>query len=58
VNALPRSRWSLNVTVSSESADGARNAPNKPWHARSVTSMAKLTDAPPTTEATAKPISR
>jgi hypothetical protein len=47
----------VNVVVSSESADGARSAANTPWQARAVTSMVKLTDAPPTAETPAKPIS-
>jgi len=53
--ALPRSFESLNVVVSSDSAAGASIAANTPWHARAVTSIAKLTEAPPTAEATAKP---
>jgi hypothetical protein len=55
-NALPRSFCSVNVVVSSDSADGTRIAPNTPWQARAVTSMAKLTEAPPTAETPAKPI--
>ena len=54
-NALPRSFGSVNVVVSSDSADGTRIAPNAPWQARAVTSMAKLTEAPPTAETPAKP---
>jgi hypothetical protein len=54
--ALPRSLASLNVVVSSDSAAGASIAANTPWQARAVTSMVKLTEAPPTAEATAKPI--
>ena len=46
-NALPRSFGSVNVVVSSDSADGTRIAPNAPWQARAVISMAKLTEAPP-----------
>ncbi len=55
-NALPRSFGSLNVVVSRERAAGASIAPNTPWQARAVTSIAKFTDAPPMAEATAKPI--
>ena len=54
-NALPRSLGSANVLVRIDSADGAMTAANAPWQARAVTSMAKLTDAPPTADATAKP---
>jgi hypothetical protein len=39
--------------VSSDSAEGASNAPNMPWHARAAMSMPKLTAAPPTAEAAA-----
>ena len=46
-NALPRSFCSVNVVVSSDSADGTSSAANAPWQARAVTSMAKLTEAPP-----------
>ena len=35
--------------------EAALTAANPPWQARAVTSMAKLTDAPPTADATAKP---
>ena len=54
-NALPRSFGSVKVVASSDSAAGARTAPNTPWQARAVTSIPKFTDAPPTAEATAKP---
>ena len=54
--ARPRSRGSVNVTASSDSADGASKAPNAPWHARAATSMVKLTAAPPTADAAANPI--
>ena len=47
----------MNVVVSSDSADGTRSAPNAPWQARAVTSMAKLTEAPPMAETPAKPTS-
>src|SRR2546423_1062608 len=40
-NALPRSFGSVNVVVSSDSADGTRIAPNAPWQARAVISMPK-----------------
>ena len=56
-NARPRSLGSLKVVVSIPSAAGASSAANSPWQARAVMSMVKLTDAPPTAEATAKPIS-
>src|SRR5581483_8036694 len=56
-NARPRSFGSLNVVVSSDSADGTRIAPNAPWQARAVISMTKLTEAPPTAETPAKPAS-
>ena len=56
-NALPRSFGSENVVVSSDSAAGASIAPNAPWKARAATSMTKLTEAPPTADATAKPAS-
>ena len=55
-NALPRSFGSLKVVVSRDSAAGASRAAKAPWHARAVTSMVKLTEAPPTADATAKPI--
>ena len=54
-NALPRSFGSVNVVVSSESADGTKSAANAPWQARAVTSMVKLTEAPPMAETPAKP---
>jgi hypothetical protein len=56
-NALPRSFGSVNVVVSSDSADGTRSAPNAPWQARAVISMPKLTEAPPMAETPAKPSS-
>src|SRR5580693_1076637 len=55
-NALPRSFGSVKVVVSSDSAAGASIAANTPWQARAVTSISKLTDAPPIAEATAKPV--
>jgi len=54
-NALPRSFGSVKVVASSDSAAGARTAPKTPWQALAVTSIGKLTEAPPTAEATAKP---
>jgi hypothetical protein len=54
-NALPRSSGSVNVVAIRDSADGASSAAKTPWQARAVTSIAKLTEAPPTAEATAKP---
>ena len=36
-------------------ADGAMIAAKAPWQARAVTSMTKLTDAPPTADTTARP---
>jgi hypothetical protein len=52
---LPRSAGSVNVVVSSESAEGASIAPNAPCVARAATSTPKLSAAPPTAEAVAKP---
>jgi hypothetical protein len=49
-NALPRSFGSVNVVVSSDSADGTSSAANAPWQARAMISMAKLTEAPPMAE--------
>ena len=54
-NALARSLGSVNVVVSSASAEGTSSAANAPWQARAVISMAKLTDAPPMAETTANP---
>jgi hypothetical protein len=54
-NALARSLGSVNVVVSSDSAEGTSSAAKAPWQARAVTSMAKLTDAPPMAETTANP---
>ena len=47
----------MNVVVSSDRADGASSAAKTPWQARAVTSMVKLTEAPPTAEAAANPAS-
>ena len=49
-NALARCFDSVNVVVSSDSADGIKSAANAPWQARAVISMAKLTEAPPIAE--------
>ncbi len=54
---MPRSLGSLNVVASSERADVASSAAKTPWQARAVTSIVKLTEAPPTAEAAAKPAS-
>ena len=54
-NARPRSFGSVNVVVSSDSADGTSSAANAPWQARAVISIAKLTDAPPIADTPAKP---
>jgi hypothetical protein len=48
---------SVNVVVSNDSADGTSSAASAPWQARAVTSMVKLTEAPPTAETPAKPAS-
>src|SRR5260370_33373982 len=52
-------RWlalgSVNVVVSSDSAEGTSSAANAPWQARAVISIAKLTDPPPIAETTAEP---
>ena len=55
--AFPRSVGSVKVVVSRARTDGARSAPNAPWMLRAATSMGKLSDAPPSAEAEAKPIS-
>jgi hypothetical protein len=54
-NALPRSRKSVKVVVSRARTDGASSAPKAPCTVRAVTSIGKLTDAPPMAEAPAKP---
>ena len=54
-NALPRSRGSVNVVVSSASADGASIAPKRPCKARAATSTPKDPAAPPMAEATENP---
>jgi len=45
----------VNVVVSRDSADGTRSAANAPWQARAITSMVKLTEAPPMADTPAKP---
>ncbi len=47
----------MNVVVSSDSAEGTSSAANAPWQARAITSMTKLTDAPPIADTPAKPTS-
>jgi hypothetical protein len=56
-NAFARSGESANVTVSSDSADGARSAPNAPCSARATTRTPKEGASPPMNDAAAKPIS-
>ncbi len=55
-NALARSAASVNVTVSSDSAAGARRAPKMPCATRAETSISKFCAAPPIADAAAKPI--
>ncbi len=47
----------MNVVASSDRADGASSAAKIPWQARAVTSIAKLSEAPPMAEAAANPAS-
>ena len=54
-NALARSDGSVNVVVSSDSADGASSAPNAPWNARAAASIPNDWAAPPTADAIANP---
>ena len=54
---MPHSLGSVNVVVSRDSADGTSSAASASWQARAVTSMVKLTEAPPTAETPAKPAS-
>lgn len=54
--ALAFSLRSVNVVASRARAAGASIAAKAPWKARAVTSMPKLVEAPPTAEATAKPL--
>ena len=54
--ALPRSAGAVKVVVRRASTDGASSAPKAPWTVRAVTSMAKLTEAPPSADAPANPI--
>ena len=55
-NALGRSGDPANVTVSSDSAEGARRAPNAPCSVRAATSTPNESAKPPMAEATEKPI--
>ena len=55
-NAFARSFGSVKVVVSRLRMAGASSAANTPWTARAVTSMPKLTAAPPTADASAKPM--
>ena len=55
-NALGRSGEPANVTVSSESAEGASSAPNAPCSARAATSTPNDWAKPPTAEASENPI--
>ena len=55
-NAFGRSGESANVTVSSDSADGASSAPNAPCSARAATRTPKDGASPPRNDATEKPI--
>jgi hypothetical protein len=52
---LPRSSGAANVVVNRDKADGTKTAAKAPWQARAVTSMVKLTEAPPMAETPAKP---
>jgi hypothetical protein len=54
---LARSPGSVKVVVKRASTEGASKAPNAPWTVRAMTSIAKLTEAPPMAEAAAKPTS-
>lgn len=54
--ALPRSLGSMKVVVSTDSADGASNAPNMPCNARAVTRVSKFPAEPPSAETTANPV--
>ena len=55
-NARARSLGSVYVVVSRDSAAGASSAAKAPWIARAPTSMVKLWAAPPSADATAKPM--
>ncbi len=55
-NARLRSRVSVNVVVSRDSAAGASSAPKAPWKARAAASIPKDWAAPPTAEASANPV--
>ena len=54
--ARARSLGAVNMTVSRDSADGASSAPKAPCKARAPNSIASLTAAPPSAEATANPM--
>ena len=54
-NALGRSGEPLKVIVSSDSADGASNAPNDPCSARAATSTPNDGASPPSADALANP---
>lgn len=56
-NALARSCGRVNVTVSSDSADGPSSAPNAPCSARATSSISKPEATPPSADAPAKPSS-
>ena len=55
-NAFARSGESANVTVSSDSADGASSAPNAPCSVRAITRTSKEGASPPRNDAAEKPI--
>ena len=55
-NAFGRSGESANVTVSSDSADGASSAPKAPCSARAATRTPKEGASPPRNDAMEKPI--
>ena len=46
----------MNITVTSDSADGASIAPKQPCNARAPSSIPVSTEAPPSAEASAKPM--
>ena len=55
-NAVARSRGSVNVVLTSESAAGAISAANTPCSPRAATSIPKLCAAPPRADAAPNPI--
>ena len=55
-NAFARAGEPANVTVSSESAEGASSAPNAPCSARAATRTPKDGASPPKNDAAEKPI--